>query len=106
MRAAVVAVRGLELARAVQRVRAGPKARSPLMQTATREEIIHVFGDLDDITVAALMGLDATLEDVQRAQEWILSRDIEVHESMVDPLVWKMLDILRDIEADEPVYEQ
>ena len=76
------------------------------MQAATREEIVQVFGEIDDLVVAAIEGLDATVEDVRRAREWMLSSSIERREGHVEPRLWKILDLLQDSEPDETVYEQ
>lgn len=67
------------------------------MAKLTREQIIHVIGQIDDGRVAEIMSVGATIDELIEANTWLADGD-----ALKRPLggvVARLVDILR---ADEP----
>ena len=78
------------------------------MTQLTRDEIIKAVGQVDDVTVAEMIGTGATAEELAEAQAWALNDDplLNVGKKLPTGRVRELIDILAELEPDEEDGEQ
>ena len=47
-----------------------PEKNHPRPQHLTHEDVAHLVGDLEDATIAAILAIGATYEEIQQALKW------------------------------------
>jgi hypothetical protein len=73
------------------------------MTNLTRDDVIKAVGDVDDVTIAEIIGTGATAEELARAQAWIATEDVLLDAGKPPPAgrVRELIDILEELETDE-----
>ena len=73
------------------------------MTRLTRDEIIKAVGQVDDVTVAEMIGTGATAEELAEAQAWILNDDplLNAGKKLPTGRVRGLIDILAELEPDD-----
>jgi hypothetical protein len=73
------------------------------MSRVTRDEIIRVVGQADDVTVAEIIGTGATAEELAEAQAWAVNDDplLNAGKKLPTGRVRELIDILAEFEPDE-----
>jgi hypothetical protein len=73
------------------------------MTNLTRDDVIKAVGDVDDVTIAEIIGTGATAEELARAQAWIATEDVLLDAGKPPPAgrVREPIDILEELETDE-----
>lgn len=70
----------------------------------TREEILRALGDADDTTIAALVGLGVTSEELREAQAWLTNDEplVSTGRSLPSGRVGELADLLARLEEEKP----
>jgi hypothetical protein len=73
----------------------------------TREEIIKALGDVDDATVADLVGMGATAEELAEAQAWVANDEPLVNTGKALPTgrvshVAEIISVLEEEKGGDP----
>jgi hypothetical protein len=78
------------------------------MTRLTRDDVIKAVGDVDDVTIAEIIGTGATAEELAEAQAWMVNDDPLLNDGKPLPSgrVRELIDILAELEADEDVDEE
>jgi hypothetical protein len=78
------------------------------MTRLTRDEVIKAVGEVDDVTIAEIIGTGATAEELAEAQAWIANEDVLLDASKPAPAghVRELIDILAELETDEEEDEE
>jgi hypothetical protein len=78
------------------------------MTRLTRDEIIKAVGQVDDVTIAEIVGTGATAEELAEAQAWAVNDDPLLNAGKPLPVgrVRGLIDILAELEPDEGDGEQ
>jgi hypothetical protein len=73
------------------------------MTNLTRDDVIKAVGEVDDVTIAEIIGTGATAEELAGAQAWIATEEVLLDASKQPPAgrVRELVDILADLETDE-----
>ena len=73
------------------------------MTQLTRDEIIKAVGQVDDVTVAEMIGTGATAEELAEAWAWALNDDplLNAGKKLPTGRVRELIDILAELEPDE-----
>jgi len=72
------------------------------MTNLTRDDVIKAVGDVDDVTIAEIIGTGATAEELARAQAWIATEDVLLDAGKPPAgRVRELIDILAELETDE-----
>lgn len=73
------------------------------MTRLTRDEIIRAIGQVDDVTIAEIIGTGATGEELAEAQAWIVNDDplLNAGKPLPGGRVRELIDILAELEPDE-----
>jgi hypothetical protein len=73
------------------------------MTNLTRDEVIKAVGEVDDVTIAEIIGSGATAEELAEAQAWIATEDALHNAGKPPPAgrVRELIDILAELETDE-----
>jgi hypothetical protein len=73
------------------------------MGRLTRLDVIKAFGPVDDITIAEIIGTDATTEELAEAKAWIANDEPMMNEGrpLAQGRVLQLVDILADLESNE-----
>jgi hypothetical protein len=73
------------------------------MTQLTRDEIIKAVGQVDDVTVAEMIGTGATAEELAEARAWALNDDplLNAGKKLPTGRVRELIDILAELEPDE-----
>jgi len=73
------------------------------MTRLTRDEIIKAVGQVDDVTVAEMIGTGATAEELAEARAWALNDDplLNAGKKLPTGRVRELIDILAELEPDE-----
>ena len=77
------------------------------MATPTRGDIIAALGEVDDVDIAAILGLQATVEDLAEAQAWLTHDETPINDGrrLAGGRVGRLIEILaamEEPEEDEP----
>jgi hypothetical protein len=78
------------------------------MTNLTRDDVIKAVGEVDDVTVAEIIGTGATAEELAEAQAWIANEDVLLDAGKQPPAgrVRELVDILAEFETDEEEDEE
>ena len=78
------------------------------MTNLTRDDVIKAVGEVDDVTIAEIIGTGATAEELAEAQAWIANEDVLLDAGKPPPagLVRELVDILAELETDEDEDEE
>jgi hypothetical protein len=78
------------------------------MTQLTRDDVIKAVGEVDDVTIAEIIGTGATAEELAEAQAWIVNDDPLLNDGKPLPggRVRELIDILAELEPDEDVDEE
>jgi hypothetical protein len=73
------------------------------MTRLTRDEIIKAVGQVDDVTIAGIIGTDATAEELAEAQAWAVNDDplLNAGRKLPTGRVRELIDILAELEPDQ-----
>jgi hypothetical protein len=73
------------------------------MTQLTRDDVIKVVGEADDVTIAEIIGTGATAEELAEAQAWIVNDEALMNEGRPLPSgrVGELVEILNEFEFDE-----
>lgn len=73
------------------------------MTQLTRDDVIKAVGEVDDVTIAEIIGTGATAEELAEAQAWIANAESLVDAGKPPPNghVRELIDILSEIQTEE-----
>jgi uncharacterized membrane protein YkvA (DUF1232 family) len=73
------------------------------MTRLTRDEIIKAVGQVDDVTIAGIIGTAATAEELAEAQAWAVNDDplLNAGRKLPTGRVRELIDILAELEPDQ-----
>ena len=73
------------------------------MTRLTRDEIIKAVGQVDDVTIAEMIGTGATAEELAEAQAWAVNDDplLNAGRKLPTGRVRELIDILAELEPDQ-----
>jgi hypothetical protein len=73
------------------------------MTNLTRDDVIKAVGEVDDVTIAEIIGTGATAEELAEAQAWIANEDVLLDAGKPPPAgrARQLIDILSELETDE-----
>jgi hypothetical protein len=73
------------------------------MTQLTRDDVIKAVGEVDDVTVAEIIGTGATAEELAEAQAWIANADSLLDAGKPPPSgrIRELIEILSELETDE-----
>jgi hypothetical protein len=73
------------------------------MKQLTRDDVITAVGEVDDVTIAEIIGTGATAEELAEAQAWTVNDDplLNAGKPLPSGRVRELVDILAELEADE-----
>lgn len=73
------------------------------MAHLTRDDVIKAVGPADDVTIAEIIGTDATTEELAEAKAWIANDEPLMNEGrpLAQGRVLQLVDILTDLEENE-----
>jgi hypothetical protein len=69
----------------------------------TRDDVIRAVGAADDVTVAEIIGTDATVDELAEAQAWIANDEPLLNDGrpLAHGRVRQLIDILAELEPSE-----
>jgi hypothetical protein len=78
------------------------------MTQLTRDDVIKAVGEVDDVTIAEIIGTGATAEELAEAQAWLANEDALLDAGMPPPngRVRELIDILAELATDEDADEE
>jgi hypothetical protein len=78
------------------------------MTQLTRNDVIKAVGEVDDVTIAEIIGTGATAEELAAAQAWIANEDALLDAGKPPPSgrVRELIDILAELAADDDADEE
>jgi hypothetical protein len=73
------------------------------MTQLTREDLTKAVGEIDDVTVAEIIGTGATAKELAEAQAWIRNPDTLLDGGKPPPggRIRELIDILSELETDQ-----
>jgi hypothetical protein len=73
------------------------------MTRLTRDNVIKAVGEVDDVTIAEIIGTGATAKELAEAQAWIANEDALLDAGKPPPTgrVCELIDILAELETVE-----
>jgi hypothetical protein len=73
------------------------------MTHLTRDDVIKAVGEIDDVTIAEIIGTGATTEELAEAQAWLVNGDalVKAGKPLPSGRVRELVDILAELETDE-----
>ena len=73
------------------------------MTRLIHDDVIKAVGEVDDVTIAEIIGIGATAEELAEAQAWIGNEDALLDAGKPPPSgrVRELIDILAELEPDE-----
>ena len=73
------------------------------MKRLTRDDVINAVGAVDDVTIAQIIGINATADELTEAQAWIVNDDPLLNEGrpLATGRVRELVDILAELEPDD-----
>ena len=77
--------------------------RCNAMQRLTRDDVIKAVGAIDDVTIAKIIGINATADELSEAQAWIVNDDplLNAGRPLATGRVRELVDILAELEPDD-----
>jgi hypothetical protein len=78
------------------------------MNRLTRDDVIKAVGEVDDVTIADIIGTGASAEELAEAQAWLVNGDALLKSGKPPPSgrVRELIDILAELEPDEDDAEE
>ena len=73
------------------------------MKRLTRDDVIKAVGAVDDVTIAQIIGINATADELAEAQAWIANDEplLNAGKPLASGRVRELVDILADLEPGE-----
>jgi hypothetical protein len=73
------------------------------MGRLTRDDVVRAIGPADDVTIAEIIGTDATREELAEAKAWIANDEPLINDGrpLAQGRVRQLIDILADLESSE-----
>ena len=73
------------------------------MKRLTRDDVIKAVGAVDDVTIAQIIGINATADELAEAQAWIINDDplLNAGRPLATGRVRELVDILAELEPDD-----
>jgi hypothetical protein len=73
------------------------------MQRLTREDVIKAIGSVDDVTIAQIIGMNATADELAEAHAWLANDEplLNAGRPLATGRVRELVDILSDLEPGE-----
>ena len=73
------------------------------MTRLTRDEIIKAVGQVDDVTIAGIIGTGATADELAEAQAWAVNDDplLNAGRKLPTGRVREQIDLLAELEPDQ-----
>jgi hypothetical protein len=73
------------------------------MKRLTRDDVVKAVGAVDDVTIAQIIGINATADELAEAQAWIVSDDplLNASRPLATGRVRELVDILAELEPDD-----
>jgi len=73
------------------------------MQRLTREDVIKAIGGVDDVTIAQIIGMNATADELAEAQAWLANDEplLNAGRPLATGRVRELVDILSDLEPGD-----
>ena len=77
------------------------------MTQLTRDDVIREVGEVDDVTIAEIIGTGATAEELVEARAWLANEDALTDAGKPPPSgrVRELIDILAELATDEDADE-
>jgi len=75
------------------------------MAQITRDDVIKAIGAVDDVTIAQLIGTNATVEELAEAQAWLANDEpmMNAGKPLATGRVRELVDVLSELEpSDDP----
>lgn len=69
----------------------------------TRDDVTAAFGQVDDVTIAEIIGTGATVEELAEAKAWLANDEplMNAGKPLATGRVRELVDILSELEPDE-----
>jgi len=73
------------------------------MTRVTRDDVTRAVGAADDVTIAQIIGTEATVEELAEAQAWIANDEplLNAGRPLAQGRVRQLVDILSELQRDE-----
>jgi len=73
------------------------------MTQLTRDDVIKAVGEVDDVTIAEIIGTGATAEELAEGQAWIVNDDplLNAGKPLPSGRVRELIDILAELDQSE-----
>ena len=73
------------------------------MQRLTQEDVIKAIGRVDDVTIAQIIGINATVDELAEALAWMANDEpmMNAGRPLATGRVRELVDILAELEPDE-----
>ena len=73
------------------------------MKRLTRDDVVKAVGAVDDVTIAQIIGINATADELAEAQAWIVNDDplLNASRQLATGRVRELVDILAELEPDD-----
>lgn len=73
------------------------------MNRITRDDVTAAIGQVDDVTIAEIIGTGATVEELAEAKAWITNDEplMNAGKPLATGRVRELIDILSELELDE-----
>ena len=73
------------------------------MKRVTREDVTKAVGRVDDVTIAEIIGTDATADELAEARAWLVNDEplLNAGKPLATGRVRELIDILAELEPDE-----
>jgi hypothetical protein len=73
------------------------------MKQLTRDDVIKAVGEVDDVSIAEIIGTGATAEELAEAQAWIVNDEplMNAGKPLPSGRVSELVEILTELEPDE-----
>ena len=73
------------------------------MKRVTREDVTKAVGRVDDVTIAEIIGTDATADELAEAQAWLVNDEplLNAGKPLATGRVRELIDILAELEPSE-----
>jgi hypothetical protein len=73
------------------------------MNRLARDDVIKAVGEVDDVTIAQIIGTGATAEELAEAQAWIVNDEplMNAGKPLPSGRVGELVEILTELEPDE-----
>ena len=73
------------------------------MTRVTRDDVTRAVGAADDVTIAQIIGTEATVEELAEAQAWLANDEplMNAGRPLAQGRVRQLVDILSELQADD-----